>query len=155
MGMPRKILAKMNPHIRGGVQDPTKIARSDHFCQRGSSTFLRHSRPTTRIIKDTSTRNNGRYIPENIVAYHSGNAANSAPPATISHTSLPSQTGPMVRMIVFLAAESLPMNGAKIPTPKSKPSRRKYPANKNAMRTNQKVLRSMVIPFHLWSGRKQ
>ena len=30
------------------------------------------------------------------MAYHAGNAANIAPPAVISHTSLPSQTGPMV-----------------------------------------------------------
>ena len=43
------------------------------------------------------------------VAYHSGKAAKVAPPATSSHTSLPSQTGPMVlittRRSVSVAAE--------------------------------------------------
>ena len=33
------------------------------------------------------------------MAYHSGKAANVAPPATSSQTSLPSQTGPIVRSI--------------------------------------------------------
>jgi hypothetical protein len=36
------------------------------------------------------------------VAYHCGNAANVAPPAVRSQTSLPSQTEPMVFMIAAL-----------------------------------------------------
>ena len=38
-------------------------------------------------------------MPENMVAYHSGNAAKVAPPAVSSHTSLPSQCGPIVRTV--------------------------------------------------------
>ena len=44
-----------------------------------------------------------------MVAYHSGNAANVAPPATSSQTSLPSQTGPIVlehrALLLGVAAE--------------------------------------------------
>ena len=36
-----------------------------------------------------------------MVAYQTGNAANVAPPATSSQTSLPSQTGPIVSSIVL------------------------------------------------------
>ena len=35
-----------------------------------------------------------------MVAYHAGKAAKVAPPATTSHTSLPSHTGPIVRSSV-------------------------------------------------------
>ena len=47
-----------------------------------------------------------RYSAENIVAYHAGNAANVAPAATTSQTSLPSQTGPMVSSMVSRSASS-------------------------------------------------
>ena len=66
-----------------------------------------------------------RYSAENIVAYHAGNAANVAPVATTSQTSLPSQTGPMVPSILLRSSSSRPTQGSSIPTPKSKPSSRK------------------------------
>ena len=59
------------------------------------------------------------------MAYHSGNAANVAPPATSSQTSLPSQTGPIVRIIARRSGSLRPMTGSRMPTPKSKPSRTK------------------------------
>ena len=62
------------------------------------------------------------YMPENMVAYHSGNAANIAPPAVSSHTSLPSQCGPMVRTVAVRSSGVLPTMRRSIPTPKSKPS---------------------------------
>ena len=62
-------------------------------------------------------------MPENMVAYHSGNAAKVAPPAVSSHTSLPSQCGPIVRTVWVRSRSPLATRGRSIPTPKSKPSR--------------------------------
>ena len=45
------------------------------------------------------------------MAYHSGKAANVAPPATSSQTSLPSQTGPIVLMIGRRSRSLRPTNG--------------------------------------------
>ena len=67
-------------------------------------------------------RNSARYMPENIVAYHSGMAANVAPPAVRSHTSLPSQCGPMVRTTWVRSRSFFATKGRSWPTPKSKPS---------------------------------
>ena len=69
---------------------------SAHDRQAGSSILPRHSMATMRRIIANRITSSGRYNPENTVAYMPGNAANIAPPAVISHTSLPSQTGPMV-----------------------------------------------------------
>ena len=59
------------------------------------------------------------------MAYHSGNAAKVAPPATSSQTSLPSQTGPMVLIATLRSVSVRPTQGRSMPTPKSKPSRTK------------------------------
>ena len=48
-----------------------------------------------------------------------------APPATRTQTSLPSQTGPMVRIIARRSGSFLPITKSTMPTPKSKPSRMK------------------------------
>jgi hypothetical protein len=56
------------------------------------------------------------------VAYHSGKAANRQAPATMSHVSLRSQTGPIVLMICRRPMSSFARKGSDIPTPKSKPS---------------------------------
>ena len=93
----------------------------------------------------------GRYSPENTVAYMSGNAANIAPPAVISQTSLPSQTGPMVlstaRCVLFAVALGDAAEGAiSMPTPKSKPSSTKKPTKSTAMQMNQKFLQSHRDP---------
>ena len=61
-------------------------------------------------------------MPENIVAYHSGNAAKVAPPAVRRKTSLPSQWGPMV---LRARRRSFSLRGRifkSMPVPKPKPS---------------------------------
>ncbi len=72
------------------------MPRSAQPRQRGSSILPRHSMAQMRRIIESRITSSGRYRPENKVAYIPGKAANIAPPAVISHTSLPSQTGPMV-----------------------------------------------------------
>lgn len=69
---------------------------SAHARQRRWSILPRHSIPRMRTIIANRIANGGRYSVENTVAYQFGNAANMAAPAVISHTSLASQTGPMV-----------------------------------------------------------
>jgi hypothetical protein len=78
------------------------------------------------------------------VAYQNGNAANVAPPAVSSQTSLPSQTGPIVLIITRRSSSVAPSGCSSMPTPKSNPSRKKYPIQRTAMRMNQKVVSSMV-----------
>ena len=77
--------------------------------QRRMSTLPRHSKATPRPINASRNSSNGRYAALSSAAYQPGKAANVAPTATISHTSLPSQTGPMVfsmtRRSVVVAAE--------------------------------------------------
>ncbi len=81
-----------------------------------------------------------------MVAYHEGKAAKIAAPATTSHTSLPSQTGPMELTAMRCSMSFLPTNECSIPTPKSNPSRTKNPTQKMATITNQMLLRwTMVV----------
>ena len=54
-----------------------------------------YPRATPRAINAAST-SNARFRAENIIAYQPGEAAKVAAPATISHTSLPSQNGAIV-----------------------------------------------------------
>ena len=75
------------------------------------------------------------------MAYQPGKAANVAPPATISHTSLPSHTGPIVLIKTRLSVSSLARNGSSVPTPKSNPSSTKYPIHRIAISANQNVWR--------------
>ena len=57
------------------------------------------------------------------MAYHSGKAANSSAPPVITQTSLPSQTGPMVRSTVpRVPGPRFQEVATFICTPKSKPS---------------------------------
>jgi hypothetical protein len=56
------------------------------------------------------------------VPYQAGKAAKVAPPATTSHTSLPSHTGPIDANITDRSSSSRGRNGSSIPTPKSNPS---------------------------------
>src|SRR6478735_7919604 len=72
-----------------------------------------------------------------------GKAANIAPPAVISQTSLPSQTGPMVlsaarRRFSASSLAARPNSAISIPTPKSKPSSTKNPRKSAASAMNQK-----------------
>src|ERR1019366_5214829 len=75
--------------------------------------------------------------------YHRGNAAKVAPPAVSSHTSLPSQTGPMVLMVTRRSMSSLPTKGISTPTPKSNPSRKKYPSQSTVMSVNHSCSRPL------------
>ncbi len=56
-----------------------------------------------------------------MVAYHEGKAAKMAAPPTMSHTSLPSQMGPMELTATRRSASSDPTNECSMPTPKSNP----------------------------------
>ena len=83
----------------------------------------------------------GRYSDENTVAYMPGKAANIAPPAVSSHTSLPSHTGPMVLSTARRRGSRSPLpiraiGSISMPTPKSKPSRMRNPRNNTARRPN-------------------
>jgi hypothetical protein len=99
--------------------------RSQNLRHAGAPSLPRNSKATPRMMRATMIRNRGREKPLNIVAYHSGKAANVAPPATISHTSLASQKGPIELTTTRRSVSSRPITGNRIPTPKSKPSRKK------------------------------
>jgi hypothetical protein len=60
-----------------------------------------------------------------MLAYQTGNAANVAPAATISQTSLPSQIGPIAFRHRRRSVSSRPIATQSMPTPKSNPSRTK------------------------------
>src|SRR5512140_1470663 len=77
-----------------------------------------------------------------MVAYHWGKAANVAPPAVSSQTSLPSQVLPMLLMMARRSSSFFPRKRISMPTPKSKPSRKKNPIQRTAMRMNQSVCRN-------------
>ena len=57
-----------------------------------------------------------------MLAYQTGKAAKVAPAATISQTSLPSQTGLMASRASRRSGSSRPMARVSTPTPKSNPS---------------------------------
>jgi hypothetical protein len=120
------------------------MAQSQRARQLSLSTLPRYSKATARKMSATSTTSSGRYSEEKSEAYHSGKAAKVAAPAVISHTSLPSHTGPMVfsstRRSVLLRANSF----MSIPTPRSKPSRKRYPVHSTAMMMNQRVGSSSI-----------
>src|SRR5262252_967401 len=58
-----------------------------------------------------------------------GNAKNSAPPAATSHTSLPSQYGPMAASTWRRSVSPRATKGETMPAPRSKPSSATYSAN--------------------------
>src|SRR4051794_12000718 len=78
-----------------------------------------------------------------MVAYASGNAANSAPPKVISHTSLPSQIGP-IELMKIRRSWSVRASGCRMPTPRSNPSSIAYPARRTPRRMNQMTCKSIV-----------
>src|ERR1700744_2523344 len=81
-----------------------------------------------------------------MLAYQSGKAANVAPPARISQTSLPSQNGPMAFRHSRRSTSSRAMATLSMPTPKSKPSSTKYTVHTNPSRANQAVFRLATGP---------
>src|SRR5690349_23017000 len=137
MGSPASRSPSAMPISSGASTLPTVSAQSQVSRQRAASRLPRYSNDTPRMIRDASSSTRARYMPENMVAYQPGNAANMAAPATISHTSLPSHSGPIVLIAALRSASSLPTALCSMPTPKSKPSRMKNPVQKNAMTMNQ------------------
>ncbi len=85
-----------------------------------------------------STSTSPRYRAENIVAYQPGKAEKMTAPATMSHTSLPSQTGPIALIRTRRSMSLRPRTACSMPTPKSKPSRTKNPTQKMAAMMNQR-----------------
>src|SRR5271157_6353159 len=75
-------------------------------------------------------------------------------PATISQTSLPSHSGPIVLMTARRPASSVPITLCSMPTPKSNPSRMKKPVHKMAMMMYQNGMRLLIMtPFSVQDGR--
>src|ERR1700753_1563868 len=68
-----------------------------------------------------------------------------AAPATISQTSLPSHSGPIVLMAARRPASSVPITPCSMPTPKSNPSRMKKPVHSTAMTMYQKTARLLIV----------
>ena len=97
------------------------------------------------MMSDISSRTIARYKPENMVAYQPGNAANMLAPATISQTSLPSHSGPIVLMAARRPGSSSPTTLCSMPTPKSNPSRMKKPVHKTAMTMNQNGTSALIV----------
>ena len=79
-----------------------------------------------------------------MVAYQPGKAAKMAAPAMTSHTSLPSQIGPMELTAMRRSTSLRPTKECSMPTPKSNPSRTKKPTQKMATITNQMLSRCTV-----------
>src|SRR3954452_7539308 len=78
-----------------------------------------------------------------MVADQPGKAAKVPAVATTSQTSLPSHTGAMVEMTARRPGSSEPTTPCSIPTPKSKPSRRRNPVQSTVRTRNQKATRVM------------
>ena len=115
------------PISSGASTLPTVSVASQVCRQRAASRLPRYSKATPRMISAASSSTTARYMPENMVAYQPGNAANIAAPATISQTSLPSHSGPIVLIAARRPASSPPTALCSMPTPKSNPSRMKKP----------------------------
>ena len=79
------------------------------------------------------------------MAYQPGKAAKIPPAAVSSHTSLPSQVGPMVLTMTRRSLSSRPSTGRSMATPKSKPSRKKKPIHKTAISRNQTTLSAGTV----------
>src|SRR5580700_508911 len=75
-----------------------------------------------------------------------------AAPTTISQTSLPSQSGPIVLMAARRPASSVPITACSMPTPKSNPSRTKNPVHKIAMTMYQN---GIIVTSIVQDGRQR
>src|SRR6478609_8703300 len=144
IGSPATMPPSPTPSNNGSAPLPSVVAHFHVVRQRGDVTFSPNSNATPRAISATSTSSSARYRPEKSVAYQPGKAANIAAPATINHTSLPSQNGPIAFSAVRCSRSSRPTIVCSTPTPKSNPSRTKNPVQKKATTMNQAVSRDMV-----------
>src|SRR3954463_6543471 len=145
IGNPATIPPRPMPNSSGSAPLPSVVAHLQAPRQRADATFSPHSNDAPRAISAPSTSSSARYRPENSVAYQAGKAANIAAPATISHTSLPSQNGPMAFSAASRSRASRPTMVCSTPTPKSKPSSTKNPVQKKATTPNQKLSSDMSV----------
>src|SRR6266567_3999723 len=137
MGSPCRRSPKATPISSGASRLLTVSSTSQVRRQPGLSRLPRYSNDRPRAMSAASSSTSARLKAENMVAYQPGNAANMAAPATISQTSLPSHSGPIVLIAALRSASSLPTALCSMPTPKSNPSRMKKPVHNTAMRMNQ------------------
>src|SRR5262252_278300 len=124
--------------ISSGTSRLPPVSRPAHVRRQATLSRLpRNSNEVPRAISAASSSTMARYMPENQVAYQPGKAAKVAAPATISHTSLPSHSGPIVLITVRRPASSRPTMLCSMPTPRSNPSSTKNPVHSTVMRMNQ------------------
>ena len=143
IGKPWSRSARAIPSSSGASRLPAAWSQPQFRFHAAPSRLPRNSNETPRTISATKSNTIARYRAENIVAYQDGNAAKIPAPATISHTSLPSQTGPIVALATRCSSSVLPITRCNIPTPKSNPSSTKNPVHNTAMAMNQKTWRPM------------
>ena len=105
------MFAKAIPSTSETINEPIVALQSKVSRQLSSGISARYSNATPRAMSPSSTSSRGRYRPLNKVAYQPGKAANMAPPAVISQTSLPSQVGPTVLIMTRRSVGSLPITG--------------------------------------------
>src|SRR5215475_3377473 len=144
MGKPLRRSPSASPIRNGARTLPTVSSASQVRRQRRLSRLPRYSNDSPRAMSATSSSTSARLKAENMVAYQPGKAANMDAPATISQTSLPSHSGPIVLITARRPASSLPTGMCSMPTPKSNPSRMKKPVHKNAMRMNQNGTSALI-----------
>src|SRR6516164_1785261 len=140
------------PMISGASTLLTVSSQSQVRRQWRLSRLPRYSNDRPRAMSAASSSTSARLKAENMVAYQPGNAANMAAPATISQTSLPSHSGPMVLIAALRSASFLPTALCSMPTPKSNPSRRKKPVHSTVMRMNQNGTRLFIATSVLDGG---
>jgi hypothetical protein len=118
-------LAITTPHRNDGTTLPRNDIQSQKSRHRCWSTWLRYSNDTPRSSRASRITTNTGYMPLNSAPYQTGKVENMTPAAAITHTSLPSQNGPMVPVSARSSASVLASSGRRMSTPKSKPSRKK------------------------------
>src|SRR5215510_682558 len=144
IGSPLRRSPSATPMISGASTLLTVSSQSQVRRQCGLSRLPRYSNDKPRAMSAASSSTSARLKAENMVAYQPGNAANMAAPATISQTSFPSHSGPIVLIAARRSASFLPTALCSMPTPKSNPSRMKNPVHSTAMRMNQNGTRLMA-----------
>src|ERR1700755_2657649 len=154
MGSPCSRSPRAMPSSSGASRLPTVSRTSQVRRQRAASRLPRYSKATPRMMSEISSSTSARYRAENMVAYQPGKAANMPAPATISQTSLPSHSGPIVLMAARRPASSRPTTACSMPTPKSNPSKTKNPVHKNAMTMYQNGTRLLIMTPLVLDGRK-
>src|SRR6476646_3051266 len=114
------------------------------------SRCMRSSMPMPRRMRSHRTIISGRYKPLKPDAYSRGKAKYRVPPPASSQTSLPSQTGPMVRITVRRSWSVLAMNRCRTPAPRSKPSRTTYAVIITATSQNHmKSIRRFLLGYRV------